>query len=185
MQVKLLADAMLGSTARKLRAFGYDTAYFREGDDSSLVELAQSEDRVLLTADRALLARAKARGVRAVLVDEPTEGRRMEQVRDAMDDLGLTGGRGGSRCSSCNGPLEKLDRKEAFGRVPDPVARRHRLFYRCVDCEKIYWKGGHWKKLRSLGRRLDSKPSGTVTRGRKGRSLAGKGGSRSPRSRQG
>ena len=45
---------MLGSLARKLRIFGYDTLYFREGSDAELERVAIAEDRVIVTADRGL-----------------------------------------------------------------------------------------------------------------------------------
>ncbi len=48
---RFVADAMLGSLARKLRIFGFDTLYFKDGGDSELLKLAKSEGRILLTSD--------------------------------------------------------------------------------------------------------------------------------------
>jgi len=57
-------------------------------------------------------------------------------------------------CSVCGGELETLSRKDVAGKVPPSVEGRHRLFYKCLSCGQLYWRGGHWKKLRSLARRL-------------------------------
>ncbi|HVB95073.1 MAG TPA: Mut7-C RNAse domain-containing protein [Nitrososphaerales archaeon] len=41
---RFIADAMLGSLARKLRIFGFDTSYFSDGRDIELEDLARKED---------------------------------------------------------------------------------------------------------------------------------------------
>ncbi|MGI0001590.1 MAG: Mut7-C RNAse domain-containing protein, partial [Nitrososphaeraceae archaeon] len=46
-----LVDAMLGNIARKLRIFGYDTLYLKDTPDTSVLEIASREKRVLLTRD--------------------------------------------------------------------------------------------------------------------------------------
>ena len=51
------ADAMLGSIARKLRVFGFDTLYIRDINDDDVLEIASKLDRVILTCDKELFKR--------------------------------------------------------------------------------------------------------------------------------
>lgn len=50
---------MLGTLAKWLRIMGYDAAYAEKGNDNEIIELAEREDRVLLTRDRELSSRHK------------------------------------------------------------------------------------------------------------------------------
>lgn len=145
---------MLGSLARKLRALGFDTRYYKEGDDAGILKAATAGRRVILTADRSLAAGAKSANARALLLTGRTDGMRLASLVRLADSSGMSLARGDSRCSVCNGRLERLSREEVVGKVPSSVQRRHRLFQRCVKCGRYYWKGGHWKKLRWLERIL-------------------------------
>ncbi len=145
---------MLGSLARKLRALGFDTAYYRSGDDGGLIALAMLEKRVILTADRSLEARARAKGVNAVLLTGETDRARMRTLHREAKPLGIHFLRGEPRCSVCGGQLEVVTKASVLGEVPAAVQRRHRLFFRCVSCGHLYWRGTHWRKLMSLSRLL-------------------------------
>lgn len=147
---KFVADAMLGSLARKLRIFGFDTLYFATGADAELERLSRREGRTLLTSDRGLFARCQARGVRSILVEGRTDKERLVSVLREAGSGGAMAGRK-SRCAACNGELEALTRSEAAAaKVPPRALARHRLFYRCRACSRVYWRGGHWARLRRL-----------------------------------
>ena len=154
---KLAADAMLGSMARKLRAFGFDTTYMKAKSDSAVLSSCSRQKRVLLTADRELAFSAGKRGVNAILVSGETDRARLKVMLGVAAKMGLRLTRGEPRCSTCNGSLIKLNPPGVRGRVPDSVYRRHRIFFKCRDCGQIYWKGGHWKKLRRLEKLFDAK----------------------------
>ncbi len=145
---------MLGSLARKLRIFGYDTLYFRTGRDGDLIAQAARERRILVTSDKALSEFASRRGVTAILVNGRRDSRRLaDLVEKAMKDgIVLSGGE--PRCALCNGNLRRIGRMEAEPNLPRSVIRRHRIFLSCADCGKLYWRGSHWKRLRAIGRLL-------------------------------
>jgi uncharacterized protein len=161
---RFAADAMLGSLSRKLRALGFDTAYYRSGEDTGLLDLCESEDRVLLTSDRPLALRATGRGLKAVLVEKGTDADRLSELRTKCEAAGIRLERSGPLCSQCGGTLSRLRREQAFGKVPPGVLSRHRAFYFCWNCGRYYWKGTHWKKLRLLGRRLNSTSNAAIRR---------------------
>jgi uncharacterized protein with PIN domain len=151
-----VADAMLGSLCRKLRAFGFDTAYYKAGNDSGIITLARSQKRVILTSDRSLAAMATSKGLTAIIVEGNSDGERISAISRAAAVSGTRLVRGDPLCSLCGGDLLTLRRVDVLGEVPPSITVRHRLFYRCGSCGKYYWRGSHWKKLRSLSRRLGS-----------------------------
>ena len=174
---KFVADAMLGSLARKLRAFGFDTVYYKDGNDSALLDLATSEGRVLLSSDRTLSEQADARKTACLVITGSKESRRLVSLRTGADAKGLVLRSGPPRCSMCNGDLHRTPGSQLAGSIPARVLGRHRLFYRCVDCGRVYWRGSHWKKLRWLEKLLDQGPDPDDTRrrqrsGRPGKAVA-------------
>lgn len=153
-RTKFVTDAMLGSLARKLRALGFDATYYKSGDDAGLLGAAEREERIVLTSDRDLASRGVSKGVAVVLVSGRTDGARVSAMARGCRAMGVRIVRGAPLCSVCGGELEALKRRGVTGKVPPSVEERHRLFYRCYACGKLYWRGSHWKKLRSLARRL-------------------------------
>jgi uncharacterized protein with PIN domain len=134
---RLLLDAMLGSLATYLRFCGYDAAYaLDEGVEDDDAVLALAGDRLLLTRDRALAARAP----RSVLLDS----------RDVVDQLRELSAAGfelapadvPTRCGACNGRLVPVDPAQPTPPyAPDPTDRE---VWCCVDCGQHFWKGSHW-----------------------------------------
>jgi len=132
---------MLGTLAKWLRILGYDTLFDPELNDHQLVRLARAEGRVLLTRDREL---ARRRGVRVLLV----AGEHLdEQVTQVLADLGLSPQHPFSRCPVCNEPLVARDRQAVRERVPAYVARTQKTFKVCPACQRVYWRGTHWRRM--------------------------------------
>ena len=173
--VAFLADAMLGNIARKLRIFGFDTLYMAQADDDEILKTGIKQDRVILTADKELFKRIVKVGARGVLVSSGGASE-LEDLVHILTENGITsiGMNGiGSRCSVCNGHLEertsdqvKNDDDDGCNNsnnsnndviVPDKVIACHKQFFQCIDCGKIYWEGGHLKRIRALVRNLDAK----------------------------
>jgi len=153
-----VADAMLGSLARKMRALGFDTLYYSEGDDNGIMRIARSTGRVILTADRSLAERARTGKASVLLISGNSDTRRLASLLVAAKSSGVSLARGRPLCSLCGGNLQKMKRADIAGQVPPSVLRRHRLFFKCVECGQYYWKGSHWKKLRWLDRILKEVP---------------------------
>jgi uncharacterized protein len=156
-RTRFAVDAMHGSLARKLRALGFDSAYYRSGSDEGMLEMAAREGRLIVSSDRTLVSRAASRGSPAILLTGKNDGTRLGEISEGMARLGITLKRGGSLCSLCDGELRPLRKEDVAGLVPRSVESHHRLFYRCSRCGQVYWHGGHWKKLRSLAKRLQER----------------------------
>lgn len=139
---KLLVDGMLGRLAKWLRILGYDTAYDPQLDDNELVRRARAEGRRLLTRDHELAGRP---GVHSLLIEGEQLATQMAQVRS---QLGPADGDAFSRCPVCNASLVATSTQQVRNRVPPFVLRSHSRFHRCPSCDRIYWPGSHWRRMR-------------------------------------
>jgi uncharacterized protein len=138
--MKLLCDHMLGSLARWLRFMGYDTGYPEPGPDRELIDRARQEGRILLTRDKELAAHVF--GAIQVRSDDLEE-----QIREVAAVLQLRLVDPLSRCSLCNELLLPVPLGDVKGLVPEGVRSRHREFWRCPSCKRVYWQGSHWDKM--------------------------------------
>lgn len=150
--MKLVADAMLGRLARWLRALGRDVVYDERLDDPDLARLARTEQRVLLTRDRALCGeRGDPEWCRVVEADRPAG-----QLRELAAPLGLFRAdwrdRLFARCLVCNRPLVAARCRDVTGDLPPEVRTDPRVrsagFRRCPGCRRVYWEGSHTRRMR-------------------------------------
>jgi uncharacterized protein with PIN domain len=132
-------DSNLGRLARYLRLLGFDCLYRNDYDDDTVATIADSEQRIVLTRDRALLQRkiiTRGYFVRAV--------RPRLQVKEVLARFDLyrlvTPFR---RCIRCNGKLQSVDKPAIEDRL-EPKTRLYIDSFRiCTACGQIYWQGSH------------------------------------------
>ena len=142
---RFIADAMLGTLSRKLRMLGYDTLYFREGNDTMLVKRAISEDRQILTRRTHLVRRKDCKdNFLFITYNEPTR-----QLIQVIKHYNLTVNPllCGSRCLVCNNRLEQIPVDLVRAQVPDYVLNTQKKFSFCPHCKKIFWKGTHYENM--------------------------------------
>lgn len=154
--MRFLADAMLGSVARKLRIFGFDTLYVPDTDDNYILKLGAEQGRIILTADRELYRRMTKEGARGVLVDGTSD---LDDIAHVFEKLSISidASKIGSRCTACNGVLEARAPEHVAGLVPEAVLARHSGFWQCRGCQKVYWEGGHLGRIRDFAKRLEGR----------------------------
>jgi uncharacterized protein with PIN domain len=152
-----LADAMLGSVARKLRIFGFDTLYIAHAHDDEILNIGIEQGRVILTADKELFKRVIKAGAKGVLVSGGSDVEDLVHIlaKNGITSVDLDGI--GSRCSMCNGLLEEKRPEQVKDGVPGRVAESHSEFYQCAACGKVYWEGGHLRRIRALAKSVDSR----------------------------
>ncbi len=141
MEKRFLADAMLGSLAKWLRAMGYDTHYrprYRPGEIGELLQ----EGRLLISRNRRTVARHTA----SHLIRSERLG---EQIREMMSAGLICSGeeRWFTRCLRCNVPLQKAGPAESidipefvFHENPDKISR-------CPSCSRCFWPGTHRERM--------------------------------------
>src|SRR5574341_366706 len=141
MQAVFLVDGMLGSLARKLRMFGFDTLYYNDAADEKLIEIGLKGNRILLTGDRLLFQRAMKMGLNSILLNGIDEVDDLAHILQSLDIATVKIVSEKSRCPLCNEPLEISDGKSIKDYVPAGVLDRHSEFYFCKKCSKAYWEG--------------------------------------------
>ncbi len=160
---RLVVDSMLGSMARKLRFFGFDTLYYNSIDDSSLLDVCLREGRVLVTMDEELHRRAENLGIKSILVNSSYKGSvdlsisTMEAILKALGVSCIRFNAEHSRCSLCNSKLEYTDKHMLKGLVHDNILALYERFYICRGCNKVYWEGSHVKRLKEFAKEVNAR----------------------------
>ena len=145
---------MLGTLAKWLRIYGFDTYYAdRDIKDSELVEIAKKENRVLITRDKELLFNAKRENLQVVKID-PTGLE--EQIERILSIFKPDSKKYLSRCLICNSLFEEISKEKAENKIPEKVFENNDKFLACKKCEKIYWKGTHYENMLSKIKQINS-----------------------------
>ncbi|MCD6529937.1 Mut7-C RNAse domain-containing protein [Candidatus Bathyarchaeota archaeon] len=143
---KFVVDGMLGKLARWLRILGYDVKYYRSMDDDSLIEIAEKENRILLTRDNALHRKSIAKKVYSILLEEESRIKNLAKLSKALG-IALEVDTAISRCPKCNSKIEPIAKNSIRGKVPEKTFRRFNEFWICPNCGQVYWRGSHWKNI--------------------------------------
>lgn len=144
--MKLLCDHMLGSLAKWLRIFGFDTMYpDAMTTDDSILQTAKKENRLLISRDKQLIQRGKKAQL-PVLEIQTT--RLSEQVAQVLSHITVDETTILSRCTLCNTPLRSVEKKGLEPYIPEKVFRTRAAFWYCPTCKKYYWMGTHYENMR-------------------------------------
>jgi uncharacterized protein with PIN domain len=138
-----IADVPAGKLAKALRMLGIDTCYRNDLDDKDVAEIAEKENRVVLTRDIGLLKHRKIKWgywVRSQQTDQ--------QVLEAITRFDLKHFISPfTRCINCNGLIEPVEKGEVRQQLPPKTAQHFNEFYKCSNCQRVYWKGSHYENM--------------------------------------
>lgn len=147
---KFILDVHLGTLARYLRMIGFDTKYKNDYNENEIVDISIKESRTILTRNKGILKR-----------NEVTRGYWIRNQNPELQLSEVTGRfnlrnqiREFERCLECNARLEKVDKAKITGRLPLKVKQYHNNFWYCKICDKIYWHGTHFEKMKEIINRL-------------------------------
>lgn len=145
--VKFMIDVHLGKLARNLRLLGFDVKYSNDLDDDKIVEISNSESRIILTFDRQMLMRNAVQRGLVVRSRDP-----FSQVVEVLNRMDLWDAiETFSRCTVCNGKIYEIAGREqyekAFEELPPRVRSWCDEIYRCDGCGRTYWKGSHYGNM--------------------------------------
>jgi len=148
MRPRFIVDTNVGRLARWLRLMGYDTLFINEIDDSELIAIGLKEKRVVLTRDTHIMHRRVVTSgkLEALLVRGDDTKDQLRQVVRAMDlDPDK---RPFTLCLECNQPLVRRAKDEVKALVPPYVFQTQSRYVECPSCNRIYWRGTHWQRMK-------------------------------------
>ena len=149
---------MLGSVARKLRIFGFDTLYLRHFNDDDVLKIGVAQRRIILTCDRELFRRLVKAAARGVLLKGSNDLEDIAYVLSKYEISSIGFSRLNSRCSICNGLIMRGRSISDIKRhLPSNVIKWHEEFFQCTNCNKVYWEGSHIIRIRAWARELNMK----------------------------
>jgi len=149
--MKFIADRMLGKLVKELRMLGYDTVYFRGKDFHQFIHLVRQEDRIILTRDTKLGARRPQDRILTIMENDPSCQLKevIQKVCLSLDEEILY-----TRCLLCNELIEAISLDQAEGKVPDFIFHQQKNFFRCPQCNRIYWQGSHLSNMKKRVKEL-------------------------------
>jgi uncharacterized protein with PIN domain len=143
--MKLICDHMVGSLAKWLRIFGYDTIYpDMTTNDDKVLDIAKAEGRLLISRDKELLIRGKKIQLDVLEILTTDLDKQLAQVltRVPIDRTHVL-----TRCTLCNTPLISVEKKATKTYVPPKVFESRDQFWYCSVCNKYYWMGTHYENM--------------------------------------
>ncbi|RLC93716.1 MAG: hypothetical protein DRI39_04945 [Chloroflexi bacterium] len=148
MEVSFAVNSNAGKLARLLRMMGYDATFYKNIDDADLVRTALKQKRVLVTRDTQITRRRVVTNgqLRVILTrsDDPKE-----QLSQVVRELGLDCRvKQFTRCLECNRVLLPRTKEEVKGLVPPYVFRTQTQYMQCPECQRVYWRGTHWQRMK-------------------------------------
>ncbi|MRI59255.1 MAG: hypothetical protein C6H99_07105 [Epsilonproteobacteria bacterium] len=144
---KFVADVHLARLAKGLRLLGIDTLYFSYIEDRDLKIIAQKQRRVILTKDRRLCQESR----RCYLVKEMEY---FDQILEVMRSFSILRCNPLSRCLMDNTPIRPVAKWMIEDSLPLKVKRAYKEFWICPECQRIYWHGTHWERMREFIREV-------------------------------
>ena len=143
---RFIADAHLGGLAHLLRMTGFDTLYDNNYHDRQIELLAAQEKRIVLTRDRELLKRRSITHGCYVRTLKPPD-----QLCEIFDRLDLAHSiKPFTLCLNCNAPLRPVEKAAVLERLPPSVRERFDHFSTCDICQRVFWEGSHWQRMRTM-----------------------------------
>ncbi|MEN6330445.1 MAG: Mut7-C RNAse domain-containing protein [Smithella sp.] len=137
---KYLTDGTLSKLAKWLRIIGYDTIVYPREAGRDLLNLANSEKRIVLTRRGDMLERqfsGELYFVKGIDVGS--------QLKEVISEFSLTIKKEKmfSICLKCNETLQPIEKDEVYNLVPPYVFANCSAYNKCPSCRRIYWEGTH------------------------------------------
>lgn len=145
-QTRFIADINIRDIVKYMRALGLDVYYDSSLSPREIIRISKSKNRTILTKSRKLL---KFKDVTHGVFIRP--GTTVEQIRRVIDYLSLSEViEPFSRCLRCNQPLVRVSKESILERIPPKAREFYDEYSYCKTCDKIYWKGTHYTKIKKV-----------------------------------
>jgi len=143
-KTRFIADGNLGDIVRLMRTLGFDV-YFDPGiSPREIIDISNSERRIILTRSRNLL---KFKNVTHGIWVRPSP--RLQEVRRIVELLDIRDqAKPFSRCLRCNGLLRPARKEKLLALIPSKTGNFCDNYSRCASCGKVYWNGTHTVRMK-------------------------------------
>ena len=149
-QPRFVLDCHLGKLARYLRMLGFDSLFWTQCDDDTLLQISLQQQRILLTRDLGLLKRRQLERGYFVRATNPRA-----QLAEVIQRLQLENSfKPFTRCMGCNGLIEPVGKERVLQLLPENTRRYFNEFFQCRSCRRVYWKGSHYERMQELVQQL-------------------------------
>lgn len=132
---------MLGRLAKWMRLLGFDTMYYRNTNGKTIIYHSRKEDRTILTRSKILAEKSD----NATLIESEHIMDQLKQITNIVDIESPF-----SRCPICNIETEEVKRETIQEKVPPYVFEIHKDFKKCPECNRVFWKGTHYKEIKKV-----------------------------------
>ena len=149
-KTRFIADINLDDIVKYMRVLGFDVYYDPLLSTKEIIDISRGEKRIILTKSRKLLY---FKEVTHGIYIRP--GKLEEQIKGIVDYLDIQGRANPfSRCLLCNTTLESVSKDEIIHRIPSKTRDYCDEYRLCTSCDKIYWKGTHYLKMKETVDRI-------------------------------
>lgn len=141
--LKFLVDMTALKLARNLRVVGLDTKTVIGRKLRDIVEIANSEERIVVTKNRELVKMRDLLFGQLLRSDD-----HITQLLEVEERYELSAvAKPMSRCLVCNEILHHVSKQNILHRL-EPLTRKfYTTFKECSKCRKIYWPGSHHDRM--------------------------------------
>ncbi len=144
--VRFVADVHLGRLAKYLRLLGFDTVYDRDLEDSKIISISLSQNRIILTRDKGILKNRRITHGYWIRSADPRK--QLAEIVSKFDLWKLFNPF--ARCLECNSLIINVPKEEISARLLPKTKKYFDVFQICPDCGRIYWEGSHFEKMKSF-----------------------------------
>lgn len=145
--MKFLVDYHLQKLGRWLRFLGQDVEILdKRLIPSDLIAKMKSEEYIFLTRDHFWDGRKEIERTH-IKSDHLKEQLRqlIEQKLVVIDKEEVF-----KRCTICNSYLKEVDKEKMKDKIPPKTLKWRDEYWQCPKCQKLYWKGTHFGKIREI-----------------------------------
>ncbi len=149
-EMRFVLDTHLGKLAAYLRMLGFDSLYRNDCQDEELAQISANQHRILLSRDRGLLKRSMVTRGYLVCAAHPRD-----QLIEVVRRFDLSGSIAPFwRCFHCNAHLRPVAKEIVNDRLLPHTRQHYDEFHICPECERVYWKGSHYQRMKTLIERI-------------------------------